>query len=209
MAANEYVGFYWTLPVNWAGFRDLPTDADSAAALSQTVRYQVARARRFVRDQRGTMLAEIAFCDVRHDRATDAVRSTLRKHAAAHAGRATLLYVRFNEIDHWRPNIHLVHEAERLGLTSLPLSPDALLIDGVLFDPARHFREWRERDRTMKGRLDVNAAAALRVALDAVKEGPGRWQTIAARLNADGVRTVRGGWWTAEGVRKAAARSGI
>ena len=25
-------GFYWTLPVNWTGFRRLPDDVDAAAA---------------------------------------------------------------------------------------------------------------------------------------------------------------------------------
>ena len=34
------VGFYWTLPVPWAGFTDLPTDVDEAAAQSRTIRYQ-------------------------------------------------------------------------------------------------------------------------------------------------------------------------
>lgn len=61
----------------------------------------------------------------------------------------------------------------------------------------------------MKERLEADATAGLRAALDAVQEEPGRWQTIAARLNADGVRTVRGGAWTAEGVRKAAGRLGF
>ena len=206
MAANEYVGFYWTLPVAWAGLRYLPNDANAAAALSNTIRYQQARVKRFVREERGTLLAETAFCDVQHDRATDTIRCMVRRHAADYAGRATMLYVRFNEVEHWRPNIHLVREAEHLGLASLPLPPDPVLIDGVLFDPAQHFRDWRDRDRAMKERLDADATAGLRAALDAVKEGPGKWHAIAARLNAEGVRTVRGSGWTAEGVRKAAGR---
>lgn len=37
----NYIGFYWTLPVNWAGFTTLPADADEAAKGSLTIRYQV------------------------------------------------------------------------------------------------------------------------------------------------------------------------
>lgn len=37
----NYIGFYWTLPVNWAGFTTLPSDADAAAKVSCTIRYQV------------------------------------------------------------------------------------------------------------------------------------------------------------------------
>ena len=39
------VGFYWTLPVPWAGFTDLPKDIDAAVKASRTIRYQVQRVR--------------------------------------------------------------------------------------------------------------------------------------------------------------------
>ena len=32
------VGFYWTLPVPWAGFVELPEDIDAAAKASRTIR---------------------------------------------------------------------------------------------------------------------------------------------------------------------------
>ena len=70
-----YAGVYWTLPVNWADFRDLPVeDIDAAAAASKTIRYQRECVRRYVRDEGGELAAEIAFMETRTDRATDAVR---------------------------------------------------------------------------------------------------------------------------------------
>lgn len=204
---RDFVGFYWTLPVPWAGHTGLPGDAAAAAALSLTIRYQRERVQRYVAEVKGRLVTEIPFIDVQHDRATEAVRSTLRKRAAACAGSAAMLYVRFSEVDHWRRNTHLLGEAASLGFEVLPLPPDPVMINGALFDPIQHFADWRERDRLMKTRLETEAAAGLRAALEAVPDGPGRWQAIAEQLNSDGIRTVRGVLWTAEGVRKAAGRS--
>ena len=203
---RDYVGFYWTLPVPWVGHTDLPEGADAAAALSRTIRYQRERVRRYVAEIKGRLVGEIPFIDVQHDRATNVVRSTLRKRAAASAGTATLIYVRFSEVDHWRRNVHLLGEATSLGFEILPLPPDPVAIDGALFDPIQHFSDWREQDRSMKIRLETEAKAGLSKALEAEPERPGRWQAIAEQLNADGIRTIRGGVWTAEAVRKAAGR---
>jgi len=203
---RDFVGFYWTLPVPWVGHTDLPEDAEAAAALSCTIRYQRERVRRYVTEIKGRLVAEIPFIDVQHDRATEAVRSTLRKRAAACAGAATLIYVRFSEIDHWRRNVHLLAEATSLGFDVLPLPPDPVAIGGALFDPIQHFADWREQDRSMKIRLETEAAAGLSAALEVVPDRPGRWRAIAEQLNADGIRTIRGAIWTAEAVRKAAGR---
>ena len=59
--AERFVGFYWTLPVNWAGFRELPVDVAAAAAASQTICYQRERVRRYVADEHGELIDEIAF----------------------------------------------------------------------------------------------------------------------------------------------------
>ena len=150
---NHYIGFYWTLPVNWAGFRRLSTKVDDAAAASRTIRYQRERVRRYVAEDRGTLLEEIAFIDVQPDRATDMVQAELRAKAATYAGRATLLYVRFEEIHHWRRNVYLLEAARKLGLKMLPLPPDPVLIDGEVFDPISHFQMWRERDESTRTKL--------------------------------------------------------
>lgn len=62
---QPYLGICWTLPVNWAGFRDLPPSVEAAAAGSKTIRYQCERVRRHVEDVCGDWIAEIAFMDSR------------------------------------------------------------------------------------------------------------------------------------------------
>ena len=204
---QPYVGIYWTLPVNWAGFRDLPPNADAAAAASQTIRYQRERVRRYIQVNGGRLIAEIPFMDTRTDRATEAVRDVLQRHAPAFlAAKPALLTVRFEETGHWRPNPFVHSAASELGLELIGLPPEPLLIDGKIFDPACHFATWRKRDATAMARLRLNADDALSMALAATPPGEGRWQGIADALNARDVRTIRGGAWTAENVRKRAGR---
>lgn len=204
---DAYVGIYWTLPVNWAGFRDLPPDVDAAAAASKTIRYQRERVRRHVRDSGGRLIDEIAFMDTRTDRATDAVRDVLQRNAPAFlASRPTLLTVRFEEASQWRPNPFVHGAARELGLSLIGLPPDALLIDGQVFDPARHFRAWRRSDATETARLRLEAEDGLRAALAETPDADGRWRIVAAMLNARKVKTTRGVEWTPEGVRKHAGR---
>ncbi len=208
--SGRYVGVYWTLPVNWAGFRDLPPDVDAAAAASRTIRYQRERVRGWVREHRGELLGEVAFMDTRTDRATDAVRDVLRRAAPAYAGMgATLLAVQFHEIHQWRRNPFLYEAAEELGLEVIGLSPNPLTIDGQVFDPARHFTSWRKEDDSAMARLRLHAHEGLQAALAEVPDGNGRWQAIAGLLNGRGVRTIRGGPWTATNIRKLAGRLGL
>lgn len=205
--SGSYVGVYWTLPVNWAGFRALPLDVDAAAAASRTIRYQRERVRGWVRGHGGTLLGEVAFMDTRTDRATDAVRDVLRRAVLAYAGQgATLVAVQFHEVHHWRHNPFLHEAAEELGLEVIGLSPDPLTIGGEVFDPARHFAAWRAEDGSAMARLRLDAHQGLQAALAEVPDGNGRWQAIAGLLNGRGVRTIRCGRWTAENVRKLAGR---
>ena len=127
--SGSYVGVYWTLPVNWAGFRDLPSDANAGAAASRTIRYQRERVRGWVREQGGTLLGEVAFMDTRTDRTTDAARDVLRRVTPTYAGKgATQLAVHFHEVHHWRHNPFLHEAAEELGIEVIGLSPDPLTI---------------------------------------------------------------------------------
>ena len=205
--SGGYVGIYWTLPVNWAGFRDLPPDVDAAAAASRTIRYQRERVRGWVREQGGSLLGEVAFMDTRTDRATEAVRDVLHRAAPSYAGKGvTLLAVHFHEVQYWRHNPFLHAAAEELGLSVIGLSPDPLTIGGQVFDPAQHFAAWRTEDGSAMARLRLHAHEGLQAALAEVPDGTGRWQSITGLLNGRGVRTIRGGTWTAENVRKLAGR---
>ena len=206
--SGRYVGVYWTLPVNWAGFRDLLPDVDAAAAASRTIRCE--RVRGWVREHGGELLGEVAFMDTRTDRATDAVRDVLRRAAPAYAGMgATLLAVQFHESHHWRHNPFLHEAAQELGLQVIGLSPDPITIGAKVFDPARHFAAWRKQDGSAMARLRLEAHEGLQAALAEVPDGNGRWQAIAGLLNGRGVRTIRGSRWTATNVRKLAGRLGL
>lgn len=201
------VGFYWTLPVNWADFRRLPSDVEGAANASQTIRYQRERVRQWVREEAVSLVGEVAFMDVRTDRATEEVRDALIKARHLCAKRkAVLTYVRFEERNMWRSNPHLRQHAGELGLELVELSPDPLTIDGRRFDPVAHFKRWRIADKERMGDLRREAYQGLEQALTAVPEGTGRWQTIAERLNSNGIKSLKGSAWTSENVRKVVGR---
>lgn len=204
--AERFVGFYWTLPVNWAGFRDLPVDVASAATASQTIRYQRERVRQYVADERGDLVDEIAFIDVRTDRATEIVEAELRRRASGYAGKAILVSVAFDEHHRWRHNPYLHAAAVSIGIELLPLSPDPIELDGRMFDPIAHFTKWRSRDEEEKTRLRFEAIQGLSQTMQEIPAKRGRWAAIASALNARGVRSIQGSVWTAEGVRKLATR---
>lgn len=204
--AERFVGFYWTLPVNWAGFRDLPVDVAAAAEASQTIRYQRARVRQYVAAEHGELIDEIAFMDVRTDRATEIVETELKQRASKYAAKAILVSVAFDEHHRWRHNPYLEAAAESIGIELLPLSPDPIELDGRRFDPIAHFMKWRSRDEEEKDRLRFAATDGLRQALQQIPAKRGRWAEIASALNAKGIRSIQGNVWTAEGVRKLTTR---
>lgn len=208
--SGTYIGFYWTLPVPRIGFRHLPRDAAAAAAVSTTIRYQRALTHRYVIGLEGRLegrlLGEIAFMDIRPDRATSAVHEALEQvRSIADGRRAAVIHVAFDERS-WRDNPHLVEHLRRLDVERVPLSPDPIVLNGERMDPVRHFSDWREQETAAMSALRLGAYMGLREALAACPEGEGRWRTIADQLNAEGVGTVRGGRWTAENVRKLAGR---
>ncbi len=204
--AELFVGFYWTLPVNWAGFRSLPFDLEAATAVSKTIRYQRERVRRYVAGGHGELVDEIAFMDVRPDRATEIVEAELKRRVSKYAGRAILLYVAFNEHHRWRHNPYLRAAAESIGIELLALSPEPIDLDGRSFDPIAHFTKWRSRDEEEKARLRYEATDGLRQAMQQIPAKRGRWAEIASALNAKDIRSIQGNVWTAEGVRKLATR---
>jgi hypothetical protein len=180
---------------------------DAAAIASRTIRYQRECARRYVADAKGELVHEIAFMDTRPDRATDAVMDELKRSASAYSGTgAAVLVVSFEEVHLWRRNPYMPEAARQLRLELIQLPPDSIIIDGKLFDPVRHFKEWRTRDASAMTRLRLEAMEGLHTALVDTPAGDGRWRKIADRLNSGRIRTIRGGDWTAENVRKLAGR---
>ena len=202
---RDFVGFYWTLPMPALGFVDLPKDVEAAARVSQTIRYQRERVCRHVGECRGHLIDEIVYMEVRPDRGTEHVRSTVARALRACAGgKAQLLHVDFAYAAGWRQHPFLARLMQEAPVSCLGLTPDPMPIDGVEFDPVEHFRQ--HRDAASQGgdaatRRAALAATVLRIAEEA-GEGPGRYRVIAEQLNAESVRTRNGRSWTADNVKQ-------
>jgi hypothetical protein len=206
---GAFVAFYWTFPVRWAGFLDLPDEAARAAEASRTVAYQRALVRRFVEWESGCLVHEVVAMEVSPDRGTAAIEGdVVRAGRLSREAGATLLHVDFHRNGGWRPHPFLGEALSALqgaGVPVLGLPADAIMLDGRPFDPAEHFSMWRVRDAEERYRRRREVPAALAAALAEVPEGRGRWKAMAALLNEREVPTFGGGTtWTPDNVRKAA-----
>jgi hypothetical protein len=197
-----YVGFYWTLPVPWAGFLSLPKDVDEAAAASRTVRYQRERVRRWVGDQNGALVGEEVFLEVAPDRGTAEVKDALEPALAgcrAHA--ATLVVVDFASTYGWRSHSPLQGYLETSDVTLEWLDPAEELVDGAWFDPVHHFRTWRH---VQEAHQEAKPAHRARVKAVIGASGAQRasYAELARILNSREVFTHGGKPWTADNLRK-------
>lgn len=198
---EAFVGLYWTYPVNWAGFRALSADVDAAAAQSRTIRYQMERVRAWVSDEAGQLVDEITFMDTSPDRPTDAVHEAVsRVHPLCLAHNARVVIARFGR---WRQHHFLHHSLSDLGIDFVELDPQPMTIDGILFEPIEHFRNWSTVNEAASAARRHDAIAALRIAAREIEAGPGRFQKIAEHLNGIDVKTFTGKEWTSANVKKA------
>jgi len=210
---RAFVGFYWSLPVPRRPVRTWPSDVEVAARLSRTICYQLTLVRRYVTEQRGRLLDEAAFLELAVDRGTDAVAEALaRPLALCTAEAATLVYVDFSLVHHWRPHSFmreiLDDAVANRGIQVQDLRPDPAPIEGIGgdFDPVKHFRRWQRRQSSEAQATRDQAKREVTDVLSRLPEGPGRWSDAADELNGRGIATATGRRWTAEGVRKTYAR---
>lgn len=206
---GAFVGFYWTFPVRWAGFLDLPDDIARAAQASRTVAYQRTLVRRFVDWENGRLAHEVVAMEVSPDRGTAAIAGDVaRAGQLCHEAGATLAHVDFHRNGGWRPHAILAEALatlRRSGVPTIGLDAEEIVLDGQRFDPAEHFSMWRMRDAEERARRRQGVPAALTAALAETPEGRGRWKAVAELLNARKVPTSGGGaTWTPDNVRKAA-----
>ena len=207
--ADEFVGFYWTLPINWAGFRGLPPDIEEAAAKSRTIRYQMHAVRNWVADNGGSLIKEIIFIEVRPDRGTSAVISELGEvRKLCTNGRATLLYVDFAEAFHWRRHPHLHAYLQQNDISFIPLPPEPLVMDGKPFNPIKHFELSRAKHQAKTRSLRELAIYELLAAAERHQRDGGTYQSIRDELNERQIRTPTGKLWSEDIVRKTLARRG-
>lgn len=202
---DKAIGFYWTLPVPWAGFTTLSVNVDEAATQSRTIRYQRALIRRHAKENRMDLVHEAVFLEISPDRGSIAVKEALQAIAAlAEANEAIVLVVDFAAVQNWRSHRPLRDEAGDFGLTLEMVYPDEITIDGRPFDPALHFEDWRKRQADWSAGKSTRLATALARAAELRAAGASLAKTAAA-LNTESLPSPTGKPWTADNLRKAMA----
>lgn len=202
MTDEKYFGFYWALPVPWAGFRKLPAEIDAAAAQSRTIRYQRDFVRRWVKEEGRTLIDERAFLEVQADRAsahvTPEIDRVIRK---CRAENATIILVDFSQAFGWRPHGPLWDRLRQPGVRFQALYPDPKILDGEEFDPVEHFRSWRHIEAA---KIDSEAAREKDVAhtISELTQEQSTFKDLAEALNQRGVPTVNGKPWSVANLRK-------
>ncbi len=202
------VGFYWTLPVPWAGFTTLPEDIDAAAKVSRTIRYQCELIRRHARDSGYQLAAERVFLEIAPDRGSEYVLQALRPlEAICRAKEAVLLYVDFSEVQSWRSHKPLSDWARRTRVEVETVYPDEIQIDGGIFDPHSHFADWRKRQYEWTASKPERVARALAAAVR-LRDAGQTHKAIAKELNDNGTPSATGKPWTADSIGKLLSAAG-
>ncbi|MDM7459424.1 MAG: hypothetical protein P3W94_008770 [Paracoccus sp. (in: a-proteobacteria)] len=196
------VGFYWTLPVPWAGFTTLPDDIDAAAKVSRTIQYQCELIRRYAKANNVTLVAEKVFLEIAPDRGSQYVLDALRPlEAICQAKDAVLLHVDFSEVQGWRSHGPLSDWARHARIEVATVYPDELQIDGEVFDPHHHFAAWRKRQHDWTAGKSERLARAL-AAAGRLRDAGRTHNAIARAMNDEGIPSATGKLWTADSIRK-------
>lgn len=199
------VGFYWTLPVPWAGFTQISGTVEEAAQQSRTLRYQCDLIRRYAKANDLTLVHEAVFLEFEPDRGSVQVNEALAAVAPICKNwHAKLLVVDFAAVQNWRGHQPLQDCADSLGIRLLRIFPDEIIIDGQTFDPSAHFEDWRARQQQWSASKTDRLAKALERAAQLRLAGDSLAKTAAA-LNAEGLLSTTGKPWTADNLRKALA----
>lgn len=200
--AKPAIGFYWTLPVPWAGFTTLSKDPDEAARQSRTVRYQREVIRRCAKEHGYALIAEHVFLEIEPDRVSDQMQATLfNLRGQIRKTGAKLLIVDFADGHGQRRNIHLAELGEGSGLDVCVLKADPIMLDGRVFHPSRHFEAWQRERRAWSDGKAARILAATSRARELMAQNKGLAE-IATQLDAEGLRSATGKPWTADGLRK-------
>lgn len=198
------VGFYWTLPVRWAGFTQLPADIEEAAKASRTIAYQRELIRQYASDNDFELIHEETYLEIEPDRSGHLIRESLRnmeKHCAEND--AIFLYVDFSVERNWRSHFAMKDWASRTAIATLPIDTSIyeISINGAPFDPHAHFRVWREKQRAWTAGKKERKAQALARA-EALRATGHNATAIAEILERERLRSPNGQEWTRDSVQK-------
>ncbi len=195
------VGFYWTLPVTWAQFVELPKDLEAAAAASKTIRYQIELVRRYAKDHGFTLIHEEVFLEIEPDRGSAHIQTALETlERICRTNSATVLVVDFSVVQNWRRNGYMDDWLENTDMPFIRISPDPLLSSEWSFDPGQHFGDWRKRHLDWMNSKPEREAFALRRSLELQKTCLSV-NVLAQRLNSEKVPSPTGKPWSESNLR--------
>lgn len=197
---RKAIGFYWTLPVPWAGFRKIDTkDAAKAASQSRTIARQRAAVQSHAKANGYDLIHEAAHIEVAPDRGGREIGGELEKLALlAEKEGGTILYVDFGEAIHQRSHQYL---QKFVGSRSELF--EAVALDWSIEESFRtHFADWREKQAEWTAGKDQRVSAARARASELTAQGL-KLPAIAKLLDAEGLRSATGNPWTADSLRKA------
>lgn len=203
---RKAVGFYWTLPVPWAGFTSLPREVDRAAGVSRTIAYQRELIRQYVRGHGFHLIYEEAFLEIEPDRGSELVWQPLdkiAKHCREHD--ATLLFVDFSMVGGWRTHNPMRMWPNSTNIPIKPIFPSEIVLNGQMFDPHEHFRAWQD-DHAAWAEAKPQREAMAWESLSSLRESGCNFPEIAQQLNAAGVQTPTGKLWTKDNLIKFALK---
>ncbi len=198
---DKAVGFYWTLPVTWANFVDLPSDVDEAAKSSRTIRYQTEMIRRHAKTHGYDLIREEIFIEIAPDRGSALIEDSLKViEKACREQDATVLIVDFSQVQNWRRHGFMNEWFRKSDLKIEKLDPDPLITAGWSFDPSKHFAEWRERQSKWMSSKPEREAIALERARHLKLAGLSH-SALANALNAEETPSPSGKMWSESNVR--------
>ncbi|MFD0911050.1 recombinase family protein [Ruegeria arenilitoris] len=195
------VGFYWTLPVTWAHFVELPKDLEAAATVSKTIRYQMELIRRYAKDHDYNLIHEEVFLEIEPDRSSVHIQSALdfiERMCRTHS--ATILVVDFSVVQNWRRNGYMDEWFENTDMPFIRIPPDPLLSAEWTFDPGQHFGDWRKRHSDWMNSKHEREAFALRRSLELQETGLSV-NAIAEQLNMEKTPSPTGKPWRESNLR--------
>jgi len=206
---RKAVGFYWTLPVPWAGFNELPADVDEAAKCSRTIRYQCELVRRYAKEHDFELIREEVFMEVQPDRSTPNITQELGILSGfCESHQADILYVDFKKELGWRRNLFMEDWMKISPVCCREIPADSIMIDYHHFDPKKHFREWRRQQNEWSSLKSERAKQAFERAATLRAEGLS-YPAVAKKMNAGGLKSLSGKDWKGDNVRKLLDGKGI
>ncbi|KUJ77789.1 recombinase family protein [Ruegeria profundi] len=195
------VGFYWTLPVTWAQFKELPKDVEAAATASKTIRYQMELIRRYAKEHSYNLIREEVFLEIEPDRGSIHIQSALNSiEHMCRTDSATVLVVDFSVVKNWRRNGFMDEWFENTDMPILRIPPDPLQTSEWSFDPDQHFGDWRKRQSDWMSSKHKREEFALRRSLELQKTGLSV-NAIAEQLNREETPSPTGKPWRESNLR--------